>query len=676
VSEPASFDAIVEVIGEFHRQTWDTGRDTRADIVRAAKAAGISVEIALKGYEEVEQYWLGTLDKMQPFDSMRRLVAAGRVGMAFEWARDLAAEFAPETFANESNERILAGAPKLWEALGLRVPECFPEDRRAAVRALYRVVEAPKGTSEVEFDEPLDEAWAEPDESHPGPELGPEFEPGEPEPEEMDVKRSSQSSPRAVGPAAPVMPVRSVRRLMVHKAFDLHVPDSDAGAAQVDLLNRKHAVIGNYGGKLMVLSYERWGPFPEVMVPIFQSAEHFQKRYMRRYAEVQLNDAAGTVRREQLGGFWLRNPGCRYHEAVEFEPGTDAMVLVGNRLNLWSGLSVEPRPGAWPLMQEHIYEVLGNGDQRAGDYIVNWTAWMYQNLGDPPEVALVFQGDEGVGKGAFARAQGTILGPHWLPVSDPKHLTGSFSGHLHHCVFLFLDEAFAAGGMREEGRLKSIISEEMILIEPKYVQPFPVRNRLHIMMASNNDWVVPAGHGARRYAVFRAGDKYKDNWGYFAALKAEMENGGLGAMLFDLLNRDLRGWHPRQLYKTQALLEQKQRSLRGLDAWFEDMLQNGCLPPPGIRGYPNRAFSQGLLNSARQYDSCTNETVVAAHLKKILRAGGLELGQFNKAGARGWKFPELNDCRAAWEARFGGRWDWLNDESQWSKVHACGPEAV
>ena len=30
------------------------------------------------------------------------------------------------------------------------------------------------------------------------------------------------------------------------------------------------------------------------------------------------------------------------------------------------------------------------------------------------------------------------------------------------------------------------------MIEPKGVDPFPMPNRLKILMASNNDWVVPA----------------------------------------------------------------------------------------------------------------------------------------------------------------------------------------
>jgi hypothetical protein len=75
---------------------------------------------------------------------------------------------------------------------------------------------------------------------------------------------------------------------------------------------------------------------------------------------------------------------------------------------------------------------------------------MFQHPAEPGQMVLVFQGEEGVGKGIMAQALMQILGPYSLPVSDPKQFLGTFSGHLQHCVFLFLDEAFL--GWRSKGR--------------------------------------------------------------------------------------------------------------------------------------------------------------------------------------------------------------------------------
>src|SRR5262249_23566957 len=132
------------------------------------------------------------------------------------------------------------------------------------------------------------------------------------------------------------------------------------------------------------------------------------------------------------------------------------------------------------------------------------------------------------------------------------------------------------------------------------------------------------------------------------------------AMAYDLLRLDLEAWHPKQLYKTAALMEQKAQSLRGLDAWIEDFLQTGQLPQPVSEKYPNRCLTDNLLRSAEKIERYTNKTQVAKKLKGMLCAT-----EFNAQVARGWALPPLAECRRIWEARYGGRWEWHSDVSEW-----------
>ena len=182
---------------------------------------------------------------------------------------------------------------------------------------------------------------------------------------------------------------------------------------------------------------------------------------------------------------------------------------------------------------------------------------------------------------------------------------------------------------------------------------------LHMVMSSNNDWVVPAGPTARRYAVFKVSKDRIGDWEYFEALKAEMDNGGIAAMLYDLQRMDLKGWHPRELYRTAALVEQKQHSLRGLDAWIESLLQAGRMPAI-VRGYPNRCLSKDLLADAMRFDKFTNPTAIAIKLKELF-----PIAEFNIKVARGWAWPPLAECRKAWEVRNGGAWNWHHDVEEW-----------
>jgi hypothetical protein len=224
-----------------------------------------------------------------------------------------------------------------------------------------------------------------------------------------------------------------------------------------------------------------------------------------------------------------------------------------------------------------------------------------------------------------------------------------------------LDEAFWAGNVAGEGRWKSLITEEEITIEAKYFDPFKVTNLLHIMVSSNSAWVIPASHNARRYTVLEVSEKRIGDFEYFDALNAELDGGGIEAMMYDLLQLDLEGWHPKHIYRTAALQEQKQQSLRGLDAWIEIMLQRGSLPMPYSAAYPNRCLSQHLEKEAKHYDQYTNRTRIGLKLQELFPSAH----GFNIQTHRGWAFPSLAEYRQIWEARNGGRWKWHHSVEAW-----------
>jgi Family of unknown function (DUF5906) len=95
-----------------------------------------------------------------------------------------------------------------------------------------------------------------------------------------------------------------------------------------------------------------------------------------------------------------------------------------------------------------------------------------------------------------------IFGQHAVHISSADHLAGRFNAHLRDACLLFADESYWPGDKRAEGTLKRLITEPDLLIEPKGRDAVTARNMLHVMMASNEDWIVPAGEHERRFAVF------------------------------------------------------------------------------------------------------------------------------------------------------------------------------
>jgi Family of unknown function (DUF5906)/Primase C terminal 2 (PriCT-2) len=245
--------------------------------------------------------------------------------------------------------------------------------------------------------------------------------------------------------------------------------------------------INNYGGFGVVGWFDKKGKL-EV-----QKDKEWAKRYDK---EKVLNPWTGKP--IKLGTYWLEHAQRREYESVALEPGGPE-VLPGNVLNTWRGFGAEPRQGDWHLMQEHIRDVLANGDEGAECYILNLAAWAAQNPGRRAEAMLIFKGKEGTGKGVFLDAVQKIFGHHGLCEISVEAITGKFNAGLQSALFLFADEV--SWRRDDADRLKSLITGQTLQIEKKGYDRFPVTNRLKIAAASNQDFVVPAGPNARRYAL-------------------------------------------------------------------------------------------------------------------------------------------------------------------------------
>jgi hypothetical protein len=90
--------------------------------------------------------------------------------------------------------------------------------------------------------------------------------------------------------------------------------------------------------------------------------------------------------------------------------------------------------------------------------------------------------------------------------------------------------------------------------------------------ANNADWVVPAGAHERRFVVQEVANSHRQDPNWFGPIYEQLKTGGYEAMLFDLLERDLGDWHPRQIVRTAALAWQQEKSLSPLDTWWFELL--------------------------------------------------------------------------------------------------------
>jgi hypothetical protein len=288
-------------------------------------------------------------------------------------------------------------------------------------------------------------------------------------------------------------------------------------------------------------------------------------------------------------------------------------------------------------------------------------AYAIQHPNKVGEVAIVLKGERGTGKGKLAYFLGLLFGDHQLQITQTRHLVGNFNAHLRACVFMFLDEAIWAGDKQGENVLKALITEPYLTIEGKGIDAVRAPNHLHIMMASNNDWVVPAGNKERRYFILEVSSKHIQDHGYFAAIDEQMlVHGGLKAMMYDLLHRDLTSFNVRKFKWTDALDDQVLRTLDSATQWWMDHLgKTHASWEYQVRDDLNIDFAQ----SDGTYNGKSSTTKLGMFLNKVLPNGVKKVTRKHGVGAMQadcYQFPPQEECRVALMERLGLQKDpWL-----------------
>ena len=431
-------------------------------------------------------------------------------------------------------------------------------------------------------------------------------------------------------------------------------------------LNSRHAVLLQEGGKTLVLSWEATEVDPNREAPVLQTFTDFKNRYCNRLVEVGLNRDNQPILKS-WGEVWLNHPRRREFFGLRFYPGREETV--NGYLNMWRGWPVEPKEGDWSLMKKHIYDVLAGGNEDYFNYIMNWAANAVQHPELPAEVALVFRGGRGTGKGVFARALKAMFGQHGLQILSSNHITGKFNAHLRDCCLLFADEAIRPGNKDGESILKGLITEPEIPIERKRIDLSPARNHLHIIMASNEEWVIPAGIDERRFAIFDVNSTHQQERSYFEPLhKQILSEAGLAAMLHELLHRDIKDWHPRyDVPQTSALKEQKKQGLSPFDQFILNILEEGELPGPTFTGHPTTIYSQdrknelGLYSRIKQSSPRLRDTSYQTFGAKLREWG---CRNATNGTRRGWYFPPLDEMRLIWDEKYWQH-DWPLEITSW-----------
>lgn len=422
-------------------------------------------------------------------------------------------------------------------------------------------------------------------------------------------------------------------------------------ASIISMFNEKHAVV-MLGGKCTVLT--------EIINPVFDrpditfsSVADFRKFYAPM--KIQVSDGNGGTKPASAAKRWIEDPNRRNYEGVVFAPQRD----VPGYYNLWRGFAVEPEPGDWSLLRQHIVTDFCHENTEHFNYLMAVCADAVQNPGGQrPGVAIVLRGAKGTGKGLFATSMGQIFGSHFLHLSNSQHLTGRFNAHLKDALWVFADEAFWAGDKASEGILKHMITEDYWTVEQKGKDPYTVKNHVGLVISSNECWVVPAGLQERRFFVLDVAETHARDTSYFGPIFRQMRDGGLEAMLYDLLSWNISGVDLRTAPETEALFEQTIQGMTTIQKWWFEVLRAGTQLRDGDdwkMSVETRKLHEDYLRFAADHGDRFPETdaVFSRELKKL--EPGLSFCRLRIDGIRRHcvTFPDLEECRMRFKEMAG-----------------------
>ena len=373
---------------------------------------------------------------------------------------------------------------------------------------------------------------------------------------------------------------------------------------------RKFAII-NYSGKTFVQSRNSKGEIQ------FQDFKSFKEYFLNEWYEWEIEDERGKAKLKKffVADDFLRDKFVKKYEGMEFAPENGN----SNYLNLWKGWNFQGKQGNIDLFLELINS-LCDWDSGCANYLLNYMAHMIQKPTEKPEVAIVLQGSQGIGKGTLFKII-SKFNNNYKHLSSIDSIAGNFSGHLLEAFIVVIDEAIFGGNKVFEGRLKNLISEPYISIRSLHKDEIQIRSYMRIFIASNEAWAVPVGEADRRYFILNCSDKYKgqtEPHQFFGKINRWIDEGGSEYVFHFLKNRDISEFNPRSFPKTDARIDMQKLSLNTATRFIYELLEgnvlltDGCMTTEGVsKRFKRNMLYQDLLHwcklNNKQYPPTTDE---------------------------------------------------------------------
>ena len=301
---------------------------------------------------------------------------------------------------------------------------------------------------------------------------------------------------------------------------------------------------------------------------------------------------------------WLDDDKIRMCESVCFKPpsyernfvnipykATPEIQLNNYEYNLWTHYEILKTPYYNDTeedkefnkkVMDNLFDFMNNiYDNNKGviDYLLAYFANRLQKPYQRNKICIIVKGTEGDGKNTFFDIIKAIVGrKYYSEIETAKQIFDSHSTTEDCKLFVCLNEANPKDNYENSERLKSRITTDTILINPKNISPYEIDNRCDYLMTTNNENPVKIDEGSRRYLLIKTSPHYKGNIDFFNNFyKNIIENKRALRVIYEyLINYDVCSvvpslnfqddrYIPKTEYQKQVINENKDRILLFLE---------------------------------------------------------------------------------------------------------------
>ncbi len=242
-------------------------------------------------------------------------------------------------------------------------------------------------------------------------------------------------------------------------------------------------------------------------------------------------------KRGTLAEAWLLSGKTRRAHLVVYEPGRPEVYVedgVGHVLNLWTPPAVPPIQGDVQIFLEHLDLLCGPEEAK---HLIKWLAHLVQRPDEPiGHAALIISQTHGTGKSLIAWVMGQILGPsNVVPLSNAL-LKSGYTGWAEGKCLVVVHEIKMSGSWESLEEIKTLISEDRIIINDKYRRAYAAKNWLNWLAFSNHLTAVHLERTDRRWWVCISPMEDKQSPEYYERLWSWAKGDGAAALHHYLLH--------------------------------------------------------------------------------------------------------------------------------------------